>query len=86
MIIRNKSGVELTKGKNLKHSLKQMSILLFQLYVIIIIWLIKYYLKKSLGDLPELIDKVPYNINYCYVNKCFSGASKKKKKKIRDSH
>ena len=56
-----------------------MSILLFQLYVIIIIWLIKYYLKKSLGDLPELIDKVPYNINYCYVNKCFSGASKKKK-------
>lgn len=52
----------------------------------LIIRLIKYYLEKSLGDLPELIDKVPYNINYCYVNKCFSGASKKKKKKIRDSH
>lgn len=35
----------------------------------------KCYLEKPLGDLHEFIDKDPYNINYCYVNSCFPGAS-----------
>lgn len=40
-----------SKRLKLKNILKQMSILLFQLYILIIIRLMKYYLEKSLGDL-----------------------------------
>lgn len=52
-----------------------MFILLFQLYILIIIWLMKCYPEKSLGDLHEFIGEDPYNISYYYVNRCFSGAS-----------
>lgn len=53
-----------------------MFILLFQRYMYTHNYLANEVLSiKSLDDLHEFIDKDPYNINYCYVNRCFSGAS-----------